>query len=305
MPGVGAAMSRPRGGRHGDKRRREDSLVDVQAANRAWWEANPMTYDWRAAGGPPPGSAPWFADQDARADRQHAGFLAGGDPVGHLLGDVPLAGRDVLEIGVGSGYHAELLRRRGAHVTGIDLTAPAVELSRARFTQRGLDGEFEVWDAEVDRPDFAGRFDAVWSWGVIHHSAHTARIVRNVHRWLRPDGVFAGMVYHRDSSRLAVALVRDWLLDANWRTHSVDEALWRNTDGFTARFYPADQWRDLLLAFFEEAQTSVGGLDVDVVPLPAPWRRLVWARMEATARERRLRRAGHFLLFTARSVRAP
>ena len=297
---------RPRGGRHGEKRHRGDPLADVQAANRAWWEANPMTYDWRQGAGAEPGSPAWFADQDARADAQHAHFLTGGrgDPVGRLLGDVPLAGREVLEIGVGSGYHAELLRRRGARVTGIDLTTPAVELTRARFAQRGLDGEFEVWDAELDRPDFAARFDAVWSWGVLHHSAHTARIVRNVHRWLRPDGVFAGMVYHRDSSRLAVALVRDWLVAGNWRVHSVDEALWRNTDGFTARFYPADQWRDLLLAFFEEAETSVAGLDVDVVPLPARWRRLVWERMDATTRERLLRRAGHFLLFAARTVRA-
>jgi 2-polyprenyl-3-methyl-5-hydroxy-6-metoxy-1,4-benzoquinol methylase len=277
----------------------------VQAANQAWWEANPMTYDWRSGGGLEPGTPAWFADQDARADAQHGHFLAGGDPVGLLLGDGPLSGREVLEIGVGSGYHAERLRRRGARVTGIDLAAPAIELTRERFAQRGLDGDFEVWDAEVDRADFAGRFDVVWSWGVIHHSAHTARIVRNVHRWLRPDGVFAGMVYHRDSSRLAVALVRDWVLGGQWRTHSVDEALWRSTDGFTARFYPADQWRDLLLAFFEQAQTSVGGLDVDLVPLPDRWRRPVWERLPAAARERHLRRVGHFLLFCARTVRNP
>jgi SAM-dependent methyltransferase len=265
-----------------------------------------MTYDWRqAGGGPEPGSPAWFADQDARADAQHSHFPTGGDPLGLLLADVPLAGREVLEIGVGSGYHAELLRRRGARVTGIDLAAPAVELTRTRFAQRGLEGEFEVWDAEADRPDFARRFDVVWSWGVVHHSAHTARIVRNVHRWLRTDGTFAGMVYHRDSTRLGVALVRDWVLAANWRTHSVDEALWRNTDGFMARFYPADQWRDLLLAFFEQAQTSVGGLDVDLVPLPQPWRRAVWERLPASTRERRLRRAGHFVLFAAQTVREP
>ncbi len=140
---------------------------------------------------------------------------------------------------------------------------------------------------------------------MIHHSAHTARIVRNVHRWLRADGAFAGMVYHRDSTRLPVALIRDWILACNWRSHSVDEALWRNTDGFTARFYPADQWRDLLLAFFDEAHTSVQGLDVDLLPLPEPWRRMVWERLSLATRERHLRRVGHFLLFQARSVRDP
>ncbi len=235
--------------------------------------------------------------------RQHAHFLAPGEPFGRQLGHVSLEGREVLEIGVGSGYHAELLCRRGARVTGIDLAAPSVEITRRRFEARGLEGTFEVWDAEQGRADFERRFDAVWSWGVLHHSAHTARIVRNVGRWLRPQGAFAGMVYHRDSSRLPVALVRDWLLAGQWRTHSVDEALWRNTDGFMARFYPADQWRDLLLAFFEDAQTSVQGIDVDLVPLPQPWRQMVWERLSPATRERRLRRVGHFLLFDARSVR--
>lgn len=297
-------MRRPGGGRHGEKRRRDDPLVDVQAANRAWWEASPMTYDWRADGGLlEPGTAAWFDDQDRRSDAQHAHFMSAGDPFGLLLGGGSLEGREVLEIGVGSGYHAELLCRRGARVTGIDLAAPSVELTRRRFEDRGLEGTFEVWDAEQGRADFEGRFDAVWSWGVLHHSAHTARIVRNVGQWLRPDGAFAGMVYHRDSSRLPVALVRDWILAGQWRTHSIDEALWRNTDGFTARFYPADQWRDLLLAFFEQAQTSVQGIDVDLVPLPQPWRRMVWERLSPATRERRLGRVGHFLLFEARSVR--
>jgi hypothetical protein len=79
----------------------------------------------------------------------------------------------------------------------------------------------------------------------------------------------------------------------------VDEALWRSTDGFSARFYPADQWRDLLLAFFDTAETSVQGLDVDAVPLPQPARRIFWDRITPAARARVLERLGHFLLFRA------
>jgi len=125
---------------------------------------SPTTYDWRDGARLEPGSAEWFDDQDRRGDAQHAHFLAGGELIDRLLGDVSLEGREVLEIGVGSGYHAELLPRRGARVTGIDLAAPAVELTRTRFGQRELDGTFEVWDAEQDRPEFERRFDAVWSW---------------------------------------------------------------------------------------------------------------------------------------------
>lgn len=42
----------------------------------------------------------------------------------------------------------------------------------------------------------------------------------------------------RDSTTQAIALLRQWLLNRKLLTHSVDEALWRNTDGFSARFYP-------------------------------------------------------------------
>jgi SAM-dependent methyltransferase len=296
-------MKRRGGGLHGLKRSDTDTLEAVQAANRDWWEQSPMTYDWRQSAGLEWGSPAWFDDQDRRSDEQHAHFLAGRPPFELLLGDASLAGKEVLEIGIGSGYHAELLARRGARVTGIDLAAQAVDLTRKRFVIKNLIGTFETWDAERDRTDFHRRFDLIWSWGAIHHSAYTARIVRNAHRWLREDGQFAGMVYHRDSMRLPVALVRDWVIQRNWREHSVDEALWRSTDGFSARFYPADQWRDLLLAFFDAAETSVQGLDVDLIPLPQPFRRVLWTRLSPTAQEGRLRRLGHFLLFRARCPR--
>ena len=291
-------MNRKQGGVHGSKRTSDSPLDDVQIANRAWWEAHPMTYDWSGVSGHAPGDPEWFDDQDRRSDAEHKHFLNGTPPFERLLETRVLKGQSVLEIGVGSGYHAELLHQSGAHIAGVDISQPAIELTERRFDLKGIQGNFEQWDAEIDRSDFHERFDVIWSWGVIHHSAHTARIVSNAQRWLRPDGTFAGMVYHRDSSRLAMALIRDWIIGGNWR-HSIDEALWRSTDGFSARFYPADQWRDLLLAFFEEAETSIQGLDVDAVLLPRRMRATVWRRLSEPTRTRMLERLGHFLFFRA------
>jgi hypothetical protein len=42
---------------------------------------------------------------------------------------------------------------------------------------------------------------------------------------------------------------------------------------FTSRHYPADQWRDLLLGFFEDASVDVSGYESDAVPLPRTLRR--------------------------------
>jgi ubiquinone/menaquinone biosynthesis C-methylase UbiE len=64
-------------------------------------------------------------------------------------------------------------------------------------------------------------FDVVYSWGVIHHSAHPDRIVHEIRRVLKPSGFFLGMLYGRYS---AVALKR-WIKFAllrgkPWRTLS-------------------------------------------------------------------------------------
>src|SRR5215217_2799990 len=255
-------------GKHGDKRAGSDPLELVQERNRAWWETTPMTYDWRAEGTLRPLTLAWFDDQDRRSDDAHRYFAATDLPFDRLIRSQELASKEVLEIGVGSGYHSELLARAGAVVTGIDLTEAAVAATTERFRLKGLDGTFERFDAEEPRQDFVNRFHYVWSWGVIHHSAHTARIVRNVDSWLKSDGAFGGMVYHRDSVSAMVKLLRDGVLRGGLLSYSIDELLWRSTDGYSARFYPADQWRDLLLAFFDEAEVAVNGIETDVLPLP-------------------------------------
>jgi SAM-dependent methyltransferase len=286
------------GGRHGRKRVESDALEQVQEANREWWERTPMTYDWSGAAEFATGSTVWFDDQDRRSVAAHRHFLKDRPPFALMLKESSILNRRVLEIGVGSGFHAELLVRAGAKLTGIDISPSAIDLSRKRFHLKGLSADFQVWDAEQDRPEFHDQFDIVWSWGVIHHSAHTARIVRNIRRWLRAEGVFAGMVYNRDSLRLPVALVQDWVLNWNW-SHSIDEALWRSTDGFSARFYPADQWRDLLLAFFTQAEVTIEGIDVDLIPLPGRLRRVIWDHINIERKRRSLHRTGSFLLFRA------
>ncbi|MBK7629848.1 MAG: class I SAM-dependent methyltransferase [Ignavibacteriales bacterium] len=40
-------------------------------------------------------------------------------------------------------------------------------------------------------------FDFVWSWGVIHHSSNTRKILEEIQRVLKPGGEAIIMVYHR------------------------------------------------------------------------------------------------------------
>ena len=258
-----------------------------------------MNYDWRGELRPQELDLAWYDEQDRRSIETHRHFATDRVPFDRLIPYDSLRTAEVLEIGVGSGLHAELLARAGANLTGIDLTDAAIHRTRRRFELKGLQANLEQWDAERPRPDFDRRFDFAWSWGVVHASARTARIVRNVANWLVDGGRFAGMVYHRDSTSSWTALLRDGVLRGRLASRSVDEILWQSSDGFTARHYPADQWQDLLLGFFEGASVDISGYDSDVVPLPRRLRQPLFKKLSNRRIENALHRRGSFVIFNA------
>ena len=105
----------------------------------------------------------------------------------------------VLEIGVGMGAdHLEWAKARPATLIGIDLTQRALNFTKSRFMLHGF--EPQVTNADAERLPFRdAEFDVVYSWGVIHHSPDTARIVAEIKRVLRPSGVAKVMIYHSRS----------------------------------------------------------------------------------------------------------
>jgi SAM-dependent methyltransferase len=106
-----------------------------------------------------------------------------------VAGAVPLAGRDVLEVGCGRGggaaYVARYLKPR--RMVAIDLSPRAVALCRARFNLPTL--SFEVGDAER-LPFGDASFDAVLNVESSHCYGHLAAFFREVRRVLRPGGTF-------------------------------------------------------------------------------------------------------------------
>src|SRR5207249_5020281 len=99
-----------------------------------------------------------------------------GQPFDDLIPFANLHDQDVLEIGVGQGTHAELIAPRCKSFTGIDLTSAATQMTSRRFEISGISGIIKQMDAE-DMVFADSSFDFIWSWGVIHHSANTRRIL--------------------------------------------------------------------------------------------------------------------------------
>lgn len=106
--------------------------------------------------------------------------------------------KDVLEIGCGIGTDGLQFAKSGANYTGIDLSPQAVKTTKERFSLFGVKGKIEVANAE-ELPFEEESFDHVYSFGVIHHSPHTERIIEEIYRVLRPGGTICIMVYNKSS----------------------------------------------------------------------------------------------------------
>jgi SAM-dependent methyltransferase len=260
-----------------------------------------MTYDWRGEIAHEPGSPEHLAEVERR-------FLAeswfaqpdGAAPYSGLIPFAELAGKDVLEIGCGTGVHARLLAEAGANVTAVDLTPTAVELTRRRLAHHGLKADMREADAE-QLPFPSAAFDFVWSWGVIHHSHDTTRAIAELARVLRPGGRLAFMVYHRNSITFWVnyVLIRG-VLQGGLLREGPDELANRWSDGVVARHYTRRSLAAALDPYFADIRTSVMGQIGEAVPLPARLRGRVAGLVPLPARRALLRRFGWFLVADAR-----
>jgi ubiquinone/menaquinone biosynthesis C-methylase UbiE len=126
------------------------------------------------------------------------------------------AGRDVLELGCGLGTDGRQFAEGGASYVGADLSRRSIALAKEQFGVFGLRQRFVAVNGE-ELPFAAESFDHVYSFGVIHHSPDTERIVGEIQRVLRPGGTFCVMVYNRTSINYYVQIlflrrVLRWLL---------------------------------------------------------------------------------------------
>jgi SAM-dependent methyltransferase len=117
-----------------------------------------------------------------------------------------VAGKQVLEIGLGEGADSERLIREGARWSGVDLTAESVERVQTRLMLRELPHEELRQGSVLDLPFADDSFDMVFSHGVLHHVPEIRQAQAEIHRVLRPGGELVIMVYARWSLNYLVSI---------------------------------------------------------------------------------------------------
>jgi ubiquinone/menaquinone biosynthesis C-methylase UbiE len=278
----------------------------TQQQVREWWNRNPMSYDVDDPIRHPEGTREYFREVDSRIFHPRYMRLTakpGGKPFSLFVDFDSLAGKDVLEVGCGSGIAVQLFAEAGAKVTAVDLTPWAVATTRSRLEAFGL--EAEVFEADGEQLPLADdSFDLVFSWGVIHHSTDMERALSELVRVCRPGGEVVIMVYHRRSLFYVVyrGFMRFLPLARRLGLH-FEGARAGEREGLIARHLTRAELREMLLtAGLRDVRVLPYGQDAELLPLPRRVRLPITERIPRRAKDWLLRRLGHQLGAVARKT---
>jgi 2-polyprenyl-6-hydroxyphenyl methylase/3-demethylubiquinone-9 3-methyltransferase len=129
------------------------------------------------------------------------------DSLSRMLRERQLAGRRFLDIGCGSGLFSLAARRLGATVHSFDFDPASVACALALRQRYGFeDAAWTIERGSVLDADYLrslGRFDVVYSWGVLHHTGHMWEAMENACAAVAPRGQLFIAIYNDLGSRTA------------------------------------------------------------------------------------------------------
>jgi 2-polyprenyl-6-hydroxyphenyl methylase/3-demethylubiquinone-9 3-methyltransferase len=124
-----------------------------------------------------------------------------------------LDGAAVLDVGCGGGILAEAMARRGARVTGIDLSEKALRVAELHLHESALAIEYLAVSVEDHAATHAGKFDVVTCMELLEHVPEPASMVAACARLVRPGGrVFFSTINRNPKSYLFAVVGAEYVL---------------------------------------------------------------------------------------------
>jgi 2-polyprenyl-3-methyl-5-hydroxy-6-metoxy-1,4-benzoquinol methylase len=122
------------------------------------------------------------------------------DSLKSMLGIDNLRGKSFLDVGSGSGVFSLAARRLGARVHSFDFDPKSVACTEALKQQHFLnDPQWTIEEGSVLDLDYLralGKFDVVYSWGVLHHTGKMWAALDNVALAVAPGGRLFIAIYN-------------------------------------------------------------------------------------------------------------
>ncbi|AYM75208.1 ubiquinone biosynthesis O-methyltransferase [Janthinobacterium sp. HH103] len=126
---------------------------------------------------------------------------------------VPLAGKRVIDIGCGGGILAESMARKGADVTGIDLSDKALKVADLHSLESGAKVRYKLIAAEAMAAEEPGQYDVVTCMEMLEHVPDPAAIVKACATLVKPGGhVFLSTLNRNPKAYLFAILGAEYLL---------------------------------------------------------------------------------------------
>jgi 2-polyprenyl-6-hydroxyphenyl methylase/3-demethylubiquinone-9 3-methyltransferase len=124
-----------------------------------------------------------------------------------------LEGSRVLDVGCGGGILAEAMARRGAQVTGIDLSDKALRVAQLHLLESRLAIEYLSVGAEQLAESRAASFDVVTCMELLEHVPEPSAMVAACARLVRPGGqVFFSTINRNPKSYLFAVVGAEYVL---------------------------------------------------------------------------------------------
>jgi 2-polyprenyl-6-hydroxyphenyl methylase/3-demethylubiquinone-9 3-methyltransferase len=126
---------------------------------------------------------------------------------------VPLAGKQVCDVGCGGGILAESIAKKGATVTGIDLSEKALKVADLHSLESGIKVRYELIAAEELAAREAGQYDVVTCMEMLEHVPDPAAIVEACAKLVKPGGhIFFSTLNRNPKSYLFAIIGAEYIL---------------------------------------------------------------------------------------------
>ena len=178
----------------------------------------------------------------------------------NLIGTKSIANVKIIDIGSGSGLHAQSFLELGAKfVKCIDIDRESVQTTIDRLNAYSAD----TWSVEIaDILDIEvverEKYDVVFSWGVLHHTGNLFLALQNASNFCKPGGLLVLAIYRKtwlcnfwklekrlynncplffrriiDLAFASLILIAKWILGTSPRTHIQEYSKRRGMDFMT------------------------------------------------------------------------
>ena len=212
--------------------------------NKDWWEKNPMLYEG------------WDISENIKSSinidkikKLNFNYLNNNPYLKDYFESIKndTQNNTVLDIGCGWGTSAVILSKIFKEVYSIDISEKAVGAAKENVRLNGIPERVKLKTFDAEELDFTNYFDFVFSWGVIHHSHDTKKILVNIYRGLKENGQCLIMIYNKNSLRYYLKglyyLIFKFKIFSGYNLQSVQKLF---TDGFYQKHYSQSELRKIL-----------------------------------------------------------